>query len=141
MRQDGITRDRIASTMNKVFNFENVAVGRALKMINKTVWMMDLVFSFETEWYNWRQDSVGSEQGAQILRLEDVTGEKIVFTVYREFNFEIYAATGDRIVSLVNRVCSILRQDGTAGGRIIPLVNRVFKFEIRDFRFSHVATQ
>jgi hypothetical protein len=41
-----------------VLNFENVAVGRALKMMNKTVWMMDLVFSFETEWYNWRQDSV-----------------------------------------------------------------------------------
>ncbi len=48
--------------MNKVYIFENLAVGRALKMMNKTVWMMDLVFSFETEWYNWRQDSVDSEQ-------------------------------------------------------------------------------
>ena len=64
-----------------------------------------------------------------------------MLTVYGEFNFEIYAATGDMLVSLVNRVCSVLRQDGTAGGRIIPLVNRLFKFEIRDFRFSHVATQ
>ncbi len=47
--------------MNKVFNFENVAVGRALKMMNKTVRMMDLVFSFETEWCHWRQDSVDCE--------------------------------------------------------------------------------
>jgi hypothetical protein len=30
-----------------------------------------------------------------ILRLEDVTGEKIVLTVYGEFNFEIYAATAE----------------------------------------------
>jgi hypothetical protein len=35
--------------MNKVFNFVNVAVGRALKMMNKTVWIVDLVFSFETD--------------------------------------------------------------------------------------------
>jgi hypothetical protein len=35
--------------MNKVYIYENIAVGRALKMMDKKVMMVDLVFSFETE--------------------------------------------------------------------------------------------